>query len=204
MKKRIRISATISLIVTFYFALISLVQAEPGETIPGGKNVPIWNIIKKGTDETAEWIPHVHNPRFAIYNVGTPGDDNDDMVLDRETGLVWARNANIAKGMLTWQDAINFCRDWVQVGKRRGWRLPTIEELLSLIDMEESNPALPKGHPFINVQGVFYWSSTTYESSSARAWYISMGIGVTQVYAKTISYFVWPVRGGNGYATGKW
>ena len=35
------------------------------------------------------------------------------------------------------------------VGGRGGWRLPTVEELRSLIDLRRAIPALPSGHPFI-------------------------------------------------------
>ncbi|MBL7226262.1 MAG: DUF1566 domain-containing protein [Desulfobacteraceae bacterium] len=196
MKTTKRISGVLGLTVAFCFVLASLVQANPGE--------PIWKITQDGTGDSIKWVDHEPNPRFAIYDAGTPGNDLDDLVFDKETGLIWARNANVPKGMQTWQDAINYCRNNVQLGNRKGWRLPTIEELSSLIDLSEMNPALPKGHPFKNVQGVFYWSSTTYESSSGRAWFVSMGVGFAQVYSKTVNYFVWPVRGGNGYATGRW
>lgn len=44
-----------------------------------------------------------------IYNHGTPEDERDDLVLDKETGLIWARNANLARETKTWKDAIIYC-----------------------------------------------------------------------------------------------
>jgi hypothetical protein len=78
-------------------------------------------------------------------------------VLDRETGLIWEQAPG---GTLDfWQNAMGTCLR-KDVGGRRGWRLPSIAELASLIDPSNSTePTLPAGHPFVNVSD-FYWSST--------------------------------------------
>ena len=44
----------------------------------------------------------------------------------------------------TWLTA-NFYAYDITVGGRDGWRLPTVEELKSLVDRTQSNPALPSG-----------------------------------------------------------
>jgi uncharacterized protein DUF1566 len=51
------------------------------------------------------------------------------------------------------------------LGGRKGWRLPTIEELLSVVDPNRTNPALPTGQPFGVQLDDFYWSSTLGMSS---------------------------------------
>lgn len=103
---------------------------------------------------------------------------------------------------------MDFCGGNVLLCNRRGWRLPTVEELSSLIDPSQSDPALPSGHPFINVQYPenAYWSSTTYEKNSAHAWKASMRDGALydQHKGSPTRGYVWPVRGGNGYGTGRW
>jgi hypothetical protein len=82
----------------------------------------------------------------------------DDAVLDKETGLVWEQSPNTST--LTWEQACVDC-DAVEVSGRKGWRLPTIEELASLVDSTQ-NTSLPSGHPFSsNVQAAEYWSITT-------------------------------------------
>ena len=74
-------------------------------------------------------------------------------------------------------------------GNRKGWRLPTVEELASLV-------YLPSGHPFINVQSGAYWSSTTYEAYSGDAFGVYVGYGRFSSH-RSYRYYVWPVRGGN-------
>lgn len=85
---------------------------------------------------------------------------NDTGVLDRETGLVWARTP-MSTGK-SWFEAYTHCLV-TTVGQRRGWRLPVGEELESLVDPTHPNfpPALPAGHPFnLPLQG-YFWTATT-------------------------------------------
>jgi hypothetical protein len=172
------------------------------------RGVPIWNIIKDGTSELVHWVDHPQNPRFSIYdpqnnsNPGNPDTLIDDLVLDKETGLVWPRNAK-PFDLCNWANANTRCREFTS-GNRCGWRLPTVEELSSLLDMRQANLALPGGHPFLNVQygdGIFaYWTSTDCEGVSGAAWFVNFwrgaGDSLTGLANKNISGNVWPVRGG--------
>jgi hypothetical protein len=152
---------------------------------------PIWDI------RGAHWIDHKPNPRFAIYSSGTKAPA-DDVVLDKETGLVWERSP--ASDKQVWDAAIVYSYA-KSVAGRMGWRLPAIEELLSLADPSQNNPTLPSGHPFLNVQTVgFYWSSTLGMSSlPAYAWGYSFGHADTSNCLKSDAFYVWLVRGGCGH-----
>ena len=122
-----------------------------------------------------------------------------EAILDKETGLVWSKNANLIGPLsLTWLQAMPQVRIY-SIGGRNGWRLPTVEELSSLIDSvpAEGEPALPIGHPFEHVQLGYYWSSTTDEGNSTYAWVVDMSDGNLATYNKTNTCCVWPVRGGN-------
>ena len=86
---------------------------------------------------------------------------NSEAVLDRETGLVWQRTPQDPSGTGTYQQAAISCYQ-TKTGGRFGWRLPALEELMSLVDPTQSNPALPAGHPFQQIlPAPFYWSAST-------------------------------------------
>ena len=120
---------------------------------------------------------------------------DDAAVLDKETGLVWAKDANIFGGV-TWQNAMEWCRG-LSIADRKGWRLPTVEEFATLIDMSVGgSPKLPSGHPFTNVQPSYYWSGTTHEGDSTKAYFLYLGNGNVSTDPKTLESYVWPVRGG--------
>ena len=116
-------------------------------------------------------------------------------VLDKETGLVWEKSPSTA--MINWHSAIYYCYNKT-LGGRKGWRLPTIQELASLIDTTQSNPALPNGHPFLNVQSNTFWSSTADAISTDYAWYVALDGGRVDFAHKESTGYVWYVRGGQG------
>jgi len=81
------------------------------------------------------------------------------------------------------------------------WRLPNVNELRSVVDYSNYDPALPDSAPFINVQSDYYWSSTSNAFNAVNAWSIHMYSGYVYFYDKTYTYnyyyyYVWPVRGG--------
>jgi hypothetical protein len=126
-------------------------------------------------------------------------------VLDKETGLVWDRSPDT--NARNWFDAhSDYITGVVGVANRRGWRLPRIQELTSLVDstLGPPGPTLPAGHPFSNVQSSFYWSATSNVSNPTVAWIVWFthgvaGQGVKSDTKHTINdIFVWCVRGGQG------
>ncbi len=120
-------------------------------------------------------------------------DAGDGTVLDNLTTLVWTKDAQHIKGTMSWVDALAACNSLVFAG-HGDWRLPNVRELLSLIDYEQHDPALPQGHPFEDVQYLFYWSGTTYDASPVNAWGVYLCNGYTFNYHKTTRAYVWPAR----------
>ena len=160
MSRRIRLSKTmIILSVMLVLGAIGLHSAFSGDlqpTAPPGPTMytleEIYNLVNspssvwRMTGKT--FVNHPGNSRFAIHDAGVLGDEEDDLVLDKDTGLIWARVPGPSDDIWT---AVLACRNEVQLGDRKGWRLPTVEELSSLLDMNEDSPALPTGHPFVGV-----------------------------------------------------
>ena len=161
------------------------------ESTSGGIKFP------DGTVQTTAAAPTWHQKLPAAERFELVMDNQ--AVLDKETGLVWARNANIG-GNKTWQSAINYCAD-LSISDRKGWRIPEREELASLLDMSVSGfPKLPAGYSsfFTDVQPCNYWSSTTYEDDSTYAWSVLLEYGsLTHNSIKDLYLAVWPVRSDN-------
>jgi hypothetical protein len=99
-------------------------------------------------------------------------------VLDMETGLVWERSPVIRT--YVWEDAVGHCIVF-ELGGRKGWHLPTIEQLASLVD---ASGRLPSGSPFDTdcadgycVYSTEYWSATTDVEDNTRNWFLNFGNG---------------------------
>jgi hypothetical protein len=127
---------------------------------------------------------------------------NNEAVLDRETGLVWERAPETSPTDL-WASAAALCRGR-ETGSRRGWRLPAYEELTSLLDRAQRNPALPAGHPF---QGISpddrFWTATSYEPNAQFAYVVRISdFSTLDIVPKDLgdsgsSSRYWCVRGGS-------
>jgi hypothetical protein len=104
-------------------------------------------------------------------------DNGNGTVTDIFTNLVWLIRGDCADDF-SWRDAkalannlngmsgMNLCS--LRDGSASGlWRLPNIREMMSLLDYE-SLPALADGHPFINLAGT-YWTSTTFALDPLRS-----------------------------------
>ncbi len=131
------------------------------------------------------------SPRFT--------DNGNGTVTDKLTGLIWTKNANLAGGTKTWQEALDYVRT-LNTGGHSDWRLPNRKELFSLIDYSKHNPPLPAEATqlFQNVQFGDYWSSTTYAANTSIGWFVNMFIGYVYISSKSNSNYVWPVRSGQG------
>ena len=137
-------------------------------------------------------------------------DNDNGTITDRRTGLIWLKNANCAEtiGGVDKSDgvlALANARTWIAAldngycGLSDGstasqWRLPKRKELRSLIDYRASNPALPPGHPFTDVQSNYYWSSTTFSPSTGGAWGVNLANGIRYAGDANFMLYVWPVR----------
>ncbi|MGA6826178.1 DUF1566 domain-containing protein [Nitrospira sp. NS4] len=119
---------------------------------------------------------------------------NSQAVLDRETGLVWEREPHSMANSF-WSSALGLCANHT-TGGRKGWRLPSIFELASLVDPSVIFPSLPASHPFINIQPTLYWSATTATDLSTDAWFVNFANGLLSHEAKGLAHPFWCVRGG--------
>jgi len=133
------------------------------------------------------------------YRVGRQWPENrfclqGDIVEDRLTGLQWLRQASLGQQPVNWQQALAQVAEFNQQSAQH-WRLPSINELESLVDCSRARPALAAAELFSQLKDV-YWSSSTslYEPDWAWALYMNKGaVGVGQKYLP--AFHVWPVSG---------
>jgi hypothetical protein len=131
---------------------------------------------------------------------------NNQAVLDRETGLVWQRapfTHVTGSSDFSQSDAVLKCQN-ANIGGRGGWRLPAPEELMSLVDFTQSNPALPLGHPFQGVNGR-YWTPSMHQASrdtspnAAISFLVTSGQTDVELIGDPMG--AWCVRGGSHVLT---
>ena len=122
--------------------------------------------------------------------------EQDEVVLDRTTGLIWTKNACLSDFPMTWNEALTFIEELnhSELYGYDDWKLPNRRELFSLMSHEAINPSLPNGHPFINVFTGYYWTSTSCARLPNQAWYIHLGGARVFKGMKYGSYMVWPAR----------
>ena len=102
-------------------------------------------------------------------------------VIDTRNGLMWVRDPLSNPGgaineKVNWQEAKKRCEDLDFAG-HKDWRLPTIKELISIIDYSKVNPAIDK-EIFPNTHSLPYWSSTEYANNSIPAWAVHFSTGL--------------------------
>jgi formylglycine-generating enzyme required for sulfatase activity len=112
---------------------------------------------------------------------------------DSETGLEWQCES---PGQMTWPEAQEYAASLTLDGKG-DWRLPTLEELESLLDRTR---ARSDGRPLVREEVPFrdnlsYWSSTTFERHTRNAWIVMFDGAYVLSYYKSNSYYVRCVRG---------
>ncbi len=126
------------------------------------------------------------DPRFIVTG---------DVVQDRLTSLFWLKHADLTGEPVAWRQALESLTEWsLNRGDRNiCWRLPTINELASIVDCDACCPALPAGHPLTGLQPS-YWASTTSHFETDWAWVLYLDKGACGVGHKPGKTFhVWPV-----------
>jgi hypothetical protein len=131
---------------------------------------------------------HTASPRFQLL-----APLGGQAVLDRETDLVWERSPS--GNAFTWSGAHDRCNRLV-IGNRMGWRVPTIQELTSIVSIGAAPNNLELNNPFVAPPtiGQVIWSSTTSATNPNNAWGMNLPGTVGSNFAKGILARCWCVR----------
>jgi|GEM_PF-3547143 len=169
-----------------------------------------WSVENKRPSWSSSWtdkakdVRQSQGPRFT--------DHGNGVVSDNRTGLAWLKSASCFTEV-TWEEAVEEVAELadgalcdsvtLRDGSKPGdWRVPTIQEIMTLPVIEYFNPALSnaagtgkwsEGDPFVGVTPLYYWSSTRLDG--ANAWYMYLYNGVLGISDLNQGFTVWPVRG---------
>jgi len=111
-------------------------------------------------------------------------DNNDGTITDNCTGLMWNKCLQGLSGTSCqtgtasttyWEEAKVSCEDSTS-SNYSDWRLPNVKELMSIVNYQNSSPAINATYFPATVSGD-YWSSTTYKPNTANAWRVSFTDG---------------------------
>jgi hypothetical protein len=150
-----------------------------------------------GNDESCDGVPNTgclcdgfsppaDHPNPADYDTSMPG-----IVVDKATGRMWERNPPATT--FTQPDAAPYCAA-NRLGGFSNWRLPTVTELASILDLSVTAPPLINSTMFQNTVGIAYWTSTLLAGDSTSAWVVKFGTGEIQQPPISAAYQVRCVR----------
>lgn len=148
----------------------------------------------------------------AHYGPGTiPFVNNGNgSVTEVNTGLIWEvkgaadgtvdySNPNDADNIYTWENAQSFVDDLNARNHagRSDWRLPTAEELGTILDLSKDQPGpIIDTNFFVNCKAGSYWTADAYAADFNKAWVIDFSSAGDDFLDKSNSFYVRAVRGG--------
>ena len=122
-------------------------------------------------------------------------DNGDGTITDNCTNLEWKKclepDISIADdwcgafSYYTWEDAIAWCEN-LDFGGHTDWRLPNINELLSIFNYQNYNPSVNStffpsvDRSIMGDFGIGDWTSTTYDFNPELAWKVNFTGGTGQ------------------------
>ena len=115
-----------------------------------------------------------------------------EAVKDAVSGLVWEREPDYLFDV--WDRSVARCATKT-VGGKQGWRAPSIDEIKTLVDLDQQDPSLPAGHPFRNIKAGIYWTATPHPKDDIVAWQQSFFSGQAVTDQKSGTRRLWCVLG---------
>lgn len=153
-----------------------------------------------GTHEAGWWKGRLNannKTRFIIKLIGAMPADH--IILDRATGLMWARDGNAAGcnngNVITWANAITYANGLTFAGFD-DWRLPNINELASIANYEVGAPCIWVVFTNTKHTNCYYWSSTTSFILTTFAHVVAFAGPITDMLDKDEEQYLKVVRKG--------
>ena len=116
--------------------------------------------------------------KLKVDEIGDRFEKREDCYYDTETGLEWSLET---QGPMPFESPCKSCYN--------GWRLPTIQELLSIFDYSRLSTDLP------GMKMSHYWSSDIYAYDSNCVWGVYFYNGAVDYGTNTLHHYIRCVRG---------
>ncbi|MCP4752939.1 MAG: DUF1566 domain-containing protein, partial [Proteobacteria bacterium] len=127
------------------------------------------------------------------FNLPSYTDKGDGTITDNRTYLLWQQQDNNTK--FTLSAASVYCAE-LGLGGKINWRLPSIHELATILDLGSYDPAI--NNVFTGTNSSDYWSSTSYTAGDGLSWLIDFSDGsVGNSHLTSESFYVRCVCGVN-------
>lgn len=128
---------------------------------------------------------------------------NSACVIDKVTGLSWQRASATGRSFAQLQAEIDAANQGGGLCGRTGWRAPTVNELLSLMDLSQVSGQPLNADAMASTADVMhgdFWSGEQVATGTNNAWIVSFGNGGVSYLSKNPSGILPNVRLVNGGA----
>ena len=119
-------------------------------------------------------------------------DNGDGTITDTSTGLMWEKSAGLTTS--TWVQAKAYC-DNLTLGGQSDWRLPTRNELQTIVDYTLYDLSIDTTF-FPSTVASYYWSSTVFATGKDSVWIVGFDGGFVDEDIITSTFYARAVRAG--------
>ena len=109
------------------------------------------------------------------------------LIKDDVHKLMWEDTKHVNETKINHIQAISYCKN-LELGELK-WHIPTLTELLSIVDYKSYKPAILKEFNRVDSE-TLYWTSTPYVRSSDEYWGVSFKDGSTSNASETYDRYV--------------
>ena len=109
------------------------------------------------------------------------------LIKDDVQKLIWEDTKHVEETKINHIQAVDYCKS-LALGDFK-WRIPSLNELLSIVDYSSYKPAILKEFNRVDKE-TLYWSDTPYARSSDEYWGVSFKDGSTSNASQTYDRYV--------------
>jgi hypothetical protein len=129
----------------------------------------------------AEWpMPNTPNLTAGVPHLASYTNNGDGTVTDNVTSLMWQQTASSTQ--MTQAASVTYCQG-LNLAGHADWRLPSIIELTSIVDLAVANPSI-NTQAFPSASSGIFWSSTQFALLPGNAYTVEFGRG-SEIYGGT-------------------